>query len=93
MWFLTKLPIPPRTHHRNTHLPPPALAWGVMGHGVGMRGVDRMTYLKPLPPAGPRNHHPDGNQAGHALTLKLDHSMGPTKITNQLHYRSMERFN
>ena len=41
-----------------------------------MRGVDRMTYLKPVPPTGPGNHRSDSNQAGHALTLKLDHSMG-----------------
>ena len=33
----------------------------------GMRGVDRMTYLKPVPPTGPGNHRSDSNQAGHAL--------------------------
>ena len=26
--------------------------------------------------ASPENHRSDGNQAGHALTFKLDHSMG-----------------
>ena len=34
-----------------------------------------------LPPTSPGNHRADGNQAGHALTFKLDHSMGPTKCT------------
>jgi len=29
-----------------------------------------------LPPASPGNHRSDGNQAGHALTFKLDHSRG-----------------
>jgi len=29
-----------------------------------------------LPPAGPRNHRPDGPKASHALTLKLDNSCG-----------------
>lgn len=29
-----------------------------------------------LPPSGPRNHRPDGPKAGHALTIKLDHSGG-----------------
>jgi len=29
-----------------------------------------------LPPTRPRNHHPDGKQANHALTFKLDHSSG-----------------
>ena len=29
-----------------------------------------------LPPASPGNHRSDGNQAGHALTFKPDHSMG-----------------
>ena len=29
-----------------------------------------------LPPTSPGNHHPDGNQADHALTFKLDHSRG-----------------
>jgi len=42
----------------------------------GMRGVDLMTYLKPVPPTGPGNHRSHSNQAGHALTLKLDYSMG-----------------
>ena len=28
-----------------------------------------------LPPASLGNHHPDGNQAGHALTFKMDHSV------------------
>jgi len=31
-----------------------------------------------LPPASPGNHRADGNQAGHALTFKLDYSTGPT---------------
>ena len=29
-----------------------------------------------LPPSGPPNHRPDGPKAGHALTIKLDHSRG-----------------
>ena len=29
-----------------------------------------------LPPTGPRIHHPDGTQANHALTFKLDQSDG-----------------
>ncbi len=33
-------------------------------------------YLAWLPPASPGNHRSDGNQAGHALTFKLGHSMG-----------------
>ena len=36
MWFLTKLPIPPRSHHRNTQAPQLALAWGSCGQGVGI---------------------------------------------------------
>jgi len=50
--------------------------WGVPSHKVGVRGVDRMTYLKPVPPVSPGNHLSNGNQAGHALTLKPDRSMG-----------------
>ena len=33
-----------------------------------------------LPPASAGNHHPDGPKAGHALTFKLDHSMGVDQI-------------
>ena len=29
-----------------------------------------------LPPTGSRNHRPDGPGTGHALTFKVDHSMG-----------------
>ena len=29
-----------------------------------------------LPPTGPRDHRPDGPEACHALTIKLDHSSG-----------------
>ena len=29
-----------------------------------------------LPPSAPGNHRPDGSKADHALTFKLDHSMG-----------------
>jgi len=35
MWFLTKPENPPRPHHRNTDVPPVALAWGSYGQGVG----------------------------------------------------------
>ena len=37
-------------------------------------GVDRtlLNRALPLSPAGSGNHHPDGNQANHALTFKLD---------------------
>jgi len=33
-----------------------------------------------LPPAGTRNHRPNGSMAGHALTFKLDHLMGANHL-------------
>jgi len=44
----------------------------------------RWRGLAPLPPTSPGNHHPDGNQADHALTFKLDHSRGRPKQRGSL---------
>ena len=33
-----------------------------------------------LPPTGTGNHRPDGTQANHALTFKLDHSSGADQL-------------
>ena len=35
-----------------------------------------------LPPASPGNHRPDGPKAGHALTFKLDQSVGAGQISS-----------
>jgi len=41
-----------------------------------------------LPPTSPGNHRSDGNQAGYALTFKLDHSTG----ADQSHHRDITTF-
>jgi hypothetical protein len=33
-----------------------------------------------VPPTGSGNHRPDGPQASHVLTFKLDHSSGAERI-------------
>ncbi len=35
---------------------------------------DKARNDSPLPPFGPFNHHPNGNQPNHALTIILDQS-------------------
>lgn len=39
------------------------------------------THCIGLPPASPRSHPPDGPEADHALTLKLDHLGGADQAT------------
>ena len=45
---------------------------------------DETTQFFGLPPTSPRGHRPDGPKAGHALTFKLDQSVGAG------HYRQMK---
>jgi len=50
-----------------------------MGVWSQLAGQDFLEWLAPVPglrSTSPGNHHPGGNQADHALTFKLDHSMG-----------------
>ena len=44
-------------------------------HAIGWLAVE-LDIGPGLPPTSSGNHRPDGNQAGHALTFKLDHSTG-----------------
>jgi len=46
----------------------------VEGWRVNHKKVERLWREEGLPTTGPRNCHPDGSEAGHALTLNMDQS-------------------
>ena len=48
---------------------------------VNDKRIERLWRRQGLPPTSPRGHRPDGPKAGHALTFKLDQSVGASQGT------------
>ena len=67
-------PVPPKTHRLLADIDT-ALEQQVFDLTERQRIAD-IAQCSGLPPASSGNHRSDGSQAGHALTFKLDHSMG-----------------